>query len=95
MAEIVDPRAQELLEQRTRAYKLCFGTPAGKEVLKDLMRFCRANESAFDMDVRVHALLEGRREVWLRITEHFALEIEALALRYRAVTIMQPAENEK
>lgn len=42
-------------------------TPAARGVLAELHGFCRANASTFDPDPRTHALLEGRREVWLRI----------------------------
>lgn len=48
------------------------------EVLADLARFCRAHESTFHPDARVHAQMEGRREVWLRITEHLGLSPEEL-----------------
>jgi hypothetical protein len=44
-------------------------------VLADLAKFCRAHETAFDADPRITALLEGRREVYLRI-EH-ALRLNA------------------
>jgi hypothetical protein len=52
-----------------------------KPVLEDLARFCRANETSFHADPRIHAVLEGRREVWLRIQEYLNLspdEIMAL-----------------
>ncbi len=55
---------------RKRAYQLVFGSPAGQEVLADLAEFCRANTTCFHADPRLHAVLEGRREVWLRITRH-------------------------
>ncbi len=42
-------------------------------VLRDLAKFCRANKTCFDPDPRKHAMLEGRREVWLRILEHLKL----------------------
>lgn len=48
-----------------------------KEVLMDLARFCRANDTTFLPDARAHALLEGRREVWLRIEKHLKLDPEA------------------
>lgn len=38
-----------------------------RRVMTELKRFCRANESTFDADARVHALREGRRETLLRI----------------------------
>jgi hypothetical protein len=52
-------------EQRQEAYR---AIPV--EALLDLAEFCRANESCFHEDPRMHAALEGRREVWLRIQEH-------------------------
>ena len=65
------------LEQRTAAYK---AIPA--EALLDLAEFCRANESCFHEDPRMHAALEGRREVWLRIQEHLHLTpAQLMALR--------------
>src|SRR5512146_1060172 len=48
----------------------------GEMVLADLARFCRANEPCFMKDDRYHALLEGRREVWLRIQNELKLPIE-------------------
>lgn len=47
-------------------------------VLKDLAKFCRANESTFHADARLHAVLEGRREVWLKIANNLNLSIEEL-----------------
>lgn len=49
-----------------------------EEVLKDLAKFCRAHQTAFHADARMHAVLEGRREVWLRIQEFLNLPIEEL-----------------
>jgi len=86
--------ARNFLEQRQRAYKLCFGSPAGKEVLADLMKFCRANESTFDDDPRRSDILIGRREVWLRITEHFGIELDDLLGRYKAVLVVKPSEED-
>lgn len=45
-------------------------------VLRDLAKFCRAYESTFHPDPRVHAVLEGRREVWLRIQEYLELSVD-------------------
>jgi hypothetical protein len=47
-------------------------------VLNDLAAFCRANKSTFHEDPRAHAVLEGRREVWLRIQQHLQLDEDAL-----------------
>src|SRR5262245_37920410 len=71
--------AQELQARttRTRDYRLTFGTVWGQKVLADLASFCRALETCIvpgqpDMT----AVLEGRREVWLRIQQHLHLTPE-------------------
>ena len=61
-----------------RAYRAVLGGPAGQAVLRDLEKFCRANETCFHADPRQHAVLEGRREVWLRIQAHLNLGPEDL-----------------
>lgn len=63
---------------RKRAYQLFWSSPAGQEVLMDLMRFCRATTSCYDPDPRIHAALEGRREVYLRIQQHLNIPSEKL-----------------
>jgi hypothetical protein len=45
-------------------------------VLADLRDFCRANRSAFSLDPYNMARLAGRREAWLRITQHLHLDEE-------------------
>jgi hypothetical protein len=79
-------RVIEFFRDKRRAYKQCFGSAAGEEVLQDLSEFCRANTSTFDADPRMHAVLEGRREVWLRIQEYLHLTPDQLAtLKVRAI----------
>ena len=70
--------AKQFLAQRRTAYVKTFDTPFGAEVLADLAKFCRANESTFHPDARVHAVAEGRREVWLRIQQHLNLSDDDL-----------------
>ena len=55
------------------------GTPSndGQKVLADLRKFCRGDRSTFDADPRIHALLEGRREVFLRILAMLGVPSEA------------------
>lgn len=48
-------------------------------MLADLAKFCRANESTFDADPRIHALLEGRREVFLRIINFLSIDSETVS----------------
>lgn len=78
--------AFEFLRQRSRAYNLAFKTPAGMEVLADLAKFCRADTSTFDADPRNHALMEGRREVFLRIQSHLHLTPQQLYALYTGRT---------
>jgi hypothetical protein len=47
-------------------------------VLADLAKFCRAHQSTFHPDTHVAARLDGRREVWLRITQHLNLTTDDL-----------------
>lgn len=69
---------KEFLQGRRMAYHHVFNPESvfTKRVLKDLARFCRAHEPTFHEDPRVHAALEGRREVWLRIEKHLNLDPE-------------------
>lgn len=71
-------RAFDFLRRRKMHYCLTFDSPHGVAVLKDLARFCRAAETEFHPDPRVHAVLSGRREVFLRIIKHTTLTPEAL-----------------
>jgi len=66
------------LQCRRSAYRAIFHSPMGEEVLTDLAKFCRAHESTFHADPRVHAVLEGRREVFLRIARHLKLDDDKL-----------------
>lgn len=74
--------AVDFLRRRKSSYQLAFGSPAGELVLEDLAKFCRANQTCFDPDPRIHAVLEGRREVFLRIQQHLNLTSEQLFQLY-------------
>lgn len=81
MADEQPTRYQKLrsfLRRRGTAYKTTFDTETGKDVLADLARFCRANESTFHPDERASVLLQGRHEVWLRIQQHLQLTDDEL-----------------
>ena len=82
-------RAIDKLRLRKRAYD---GIP--QEARIDLARFCRANETCFHADPRIHAVLEGRREVWLRMMQHWNLTPDQLAEIYRAVVAPVSGEDE-
>lgn len=53
-------------------------TAQAERTLIELRYFCRGDQSTFDADPRVHAMLEGRREVWLKIVAMLNLSDEQL-----------------
>jgi hypothetical protein len=78
--------AHDLLHDRKVAYSQTFNLEgeAAKAVLADLARFCRADKSTFHPDARIHAVYEGRREVYLRIQDHLNKSVAELAEAYGA-----------
>ena len=76
-------KAKEILSGRKLAYCDVFKeSEAQKLVLSDLEKFCRAKESCFHPDPRLHAALEGRREVFLRIKDFLDLTVTQLEEKY-------------
>jgi hypothetical protein len=89
-------RTIDFLRLRSRAYKLSFPDPKNNEVLKDLAKYCRANETCFNADPRKHAIAEGRREVWLRIQQHLNLQPDELYAIYNGQsTLLRPTQTQK
>lgn len=84
---------RDFISKRRLSYVRCFNSPAGQDVLLDLAKFCRANESCFHADPRAHAVAEGRREVWLRIQKNLNLTDEQLWALHGAVTPSAPKET--
>lgn len=85
MSDLVE-RAREFLFKRRRAYQrvLDKNNKDVELILRDLSKFCRAHETTHNPDQRLSAVLEGRREVWLRIQQHLNLtEDELWSLYYR------------
>lgn len=72
--------AREFLFGRQKAYQRTFmlENRDSAAVLDDLAKFCRAHETTFHTDDRIASLMEGRREVWLRIQQHIQLTDEQL-----------------
>lgn len=81
-------RTLDFLRFRKRDFQMTWSSPAGQQVLIDLAKFCRADKSCFDPDPRIHAVLEGRREVWLRIQQHLNLSPTQLASLYAGITFV-------
>lgn len=67
--------------------------PHTHDVLADLAHFCRAHGTTFHQDQRIHAMLEGRREVWLRIQEYLELDMEEIYSLHKVKEI-EPAKRE-
>lgn len=77
------------IHKRKQSYQLTFqrSQPANLEVLADLSKFCRAEETCVVPGDRDKSLiLEGRREVWLRIQQHLHLTEEQLMQLYSGNT---------
>jgi predicted alpha/beta hydrolase len=79
-------QVRRLLMMRRHNYRLAFLSPPGQVVLRDLARFCRAHKSTFHEDPRVHAMAEGRREVWLRIQQHLHMKPDDLWALYAGLS---------
>jgi len=77
-------KVKNYLFARKQAYQIVFSKDSifAEKVLMDLAKFCRANETTFHADARLSSVLEGRREVWLRIQHHLQLDPELLWEKY-------------
>jgi len=71
-------RIKDYLITRGQAYRFTFKGVHGEAVLQDLAKFCRADDTTFLPDARASAVLDGRREVWLRIQKHLNLTDDEL-----------------
>jgi hypothetical protein len=79
---VITDAIRKAIFSRRQAYRAMFqpgghSTTAAEIVLADLQKFCRATRSAVmvnpvtgAIDERATFVAEGRREVWLRITQH-------------------------
>lgn len=64
------------------------------DVLKDLAKFCRAHTTTYHPDARIHAVLEGRREVWLKIQEHLQMTMEEIYSLHKIKEIIPREDHE-
>lgn len=78
------------------AYRACFGNYAGERVMQDLVSFCRGVETCVIPNDRDKTLvLEGRREVLLRIYEHMNFRPEHLYILYDGKSLEQNSANDQ
>lgn len=76
-------RVFDFIKRRKQNFQLACGQPAMQEMLMDLATFCRANETCvIPGDGDRTLVLEGRREVWLRIQQHLNLTSQQLFVLY-------------
>lgn len=87
---------KELIKSRQMAYRRTFqlDNAYAQQVLGDLAKFCRAHDSTFHKDPRAHALMEGRREVWLRIQEYLKLSDNQIYKMHRVQEFHPTREQE-
>lgn len=86
---------KKLAESIRRAYCQVLGGPSGQMVLADLAKFCRASETCYDADPRMNAVLEGRREVWLRMQQHLRMTPEELFQLYSGHTVVRLVQQQE
>lgn len=86
-------RAKRFLFSRQAAYQRVFDRTNidARIVLEDLAKFCRAHASTFHVEHSMSDRMDGRREVFLRISHHLQLTDEQLWELYGAPTL-QPKE---
>ena len=80
-------KARATLEVRQGSFRRVFkqGTPSRDDrdvVNADLKNFCRGGETTFHDSERIHVLLTGRQEVYLRIEDFLNLSVDELVLKY-------------
>lgn len=69
------------LREKQGQYKQVFGNPVGKEVLKDLNRFCYGTKTTAGRPEGIERL-EGRREVFLQIMSLLKISFEEVYDEY-------------
>jgi hypothetical protein len=68
----------DLITDLKRAFQLAFKSPAGETVLKELAGYCRAFTTTAHENQHLSFVLEGRRQVYLRIQHYLNLNPEEL-----------------
>lgn len=73
-------KAFDFIRGRKQDYQLTFSrnSPAAQRVLRDLAKFCRANETVYNPDEKMTYVLIGRNEVWKRVQDNLNLTAQDL-----------------
>lgn len=85
--ETEDEQIRRYIRRTREAYKEVFSpgvtsAEAIETVKLDLARFCRAFEPTFNSNPKLQDLLEGRREVFLRISDQTLLAFDELYIKF-------------
>lgn len=86
---LIDDLGPEARRKLALAYQFAFRPEAARDVLTDLAMFCGHTGSRMDpeghapIDPLALAMMEGRRQVWLRILGMISLDDSALAQAIR------------
>ena len=76
----------ERLREKKKSYQGLFGNLLEADALRDLAWFCHAHVTTADMTKPISReemlIFEGRRQVWLRITEMLNLEPDEIVQLY-------------
>jgi hypothetical protein len=86
------------LKDRKTAYQLLFDvrrSGAARIVLKDLMQFCKWDESAFHENEHIKDRILGRQDVIRRIEQHLYLNRRKLFNLYNGSDIPAPVQDEE
>lgn len=75
-------RLLALILDTKRSFQQGCGSETPTLMASDLALFCCADRTCFDPDPHRHAMMAGRREVWLRIQEFLKLTPQELLLLY-------------
>jgi hypothetical protein len=76
----------EYLTGRLQNYRRTFTSDTGDKVFTDLLRFAKLGETFYHQDPYVRGMIEGRREVVVRIADHLNLSPDELLAKYHKGT---------
>ena len=71
----------EFWTQQKQAFNRAF-MPVDGPLMKDFIRFCRWKATIASPEPNLIYMMEGRRQVLIRVFQHLELDVEALAVLY-------------
>lgn len=86
-------KAKNAREAVRLAYATVFEGKHGELVLEDLIRFCRGDRSTFHENRAISDMLDGRREVLLRINDHTTLSFDELWYKIGGPNVVETSDG--